>query len=172
MSIQTTVRKIGCDVGYRNSAVGHTMNDRDYHESPILPPSLESWKDIDPFDRHSKPEWWMSWETLRPFFRSKGYILFKAGGPDGELSEPQPTENGYTFPAVESFGLHGDRIGFKSTFGRVSNCFGNNSHRYLKHFLQKSTVLEARDRSCIFPVFSLIMCSIIYCGSAATVMLS
>ena len=60
----------------------------------------------------------------------------------------------------------------QSTFGRVSNCFGNNSHRYLKHFLQKSTVFEARDRSCIFPVFSLIMCSIIYCGSAATVTLS
>ena len=99
----------------------------------------------------------MPWETLRPFFRSKGYILFKAGGPDGELSEPQPTGNGYTFPAVESFGLHGDRIGFKSTFGRVSNCFGNNSHRYLKHFLQKSTVFEARDRSCIFPVLNYIL---------------
>ena len=107
------MRKIGRDVGYRISAVGHTMNDRDYRESPILPPSLESWKDIDPFDRHSKPEWWMPWETLRPFFRSKGYILYKAGGLDGELSEPQPTENGYIFPAVESFGLHGDRISFK-----------------------------------------------------------
>jgi hypothetical protein len=59
-----------------------------------LPSSLQSWKDMDPFDRHSK------WEMLRSFFV---YNLFKAGGPDGELSVPQPMENGHTSPAAESF---------------------------------------------------------------------
>lgn len=83
---------------------------------------------MDPFDRHSKPEGWMPWEMLRSFFVSKGYNLFKAGGPDGELSVPQPMENGHTSPAAESFGLYGDRVGFKSTFGRVSLCYSNNSH--------------------------------------------
>ena len=62
----------------------------------------------------------MPWEMLKPFFRSKGYILFKAGGPDGELSMPQPVESGYKSPTAEYFGLYGDRVGFKSTFGRVS----------------------------------------------------
>jgi hypothetical protein len=101
------------------------MNVSDTHILSTLPQSLQSWKDIDPFDRHSKPEWWMPWESLRPFFESKGYILFKAGGPDGELSVPQPKENGYTSPAAESFALYGDREGFKSTFGRVSSSCRN-----------------------------------------------
>jgi hypothetical protein len=48
---------------------------------------------------------------------SKGYVLFKAGGSDGELSTPRPTENGYTSPAAESFGLYGDRVGFKAHLG-------------------------------------------------------
>jgi hypothetical protein len=62
--------------------------------SSTSPLSLQSWKNIDPFNRHSKPAWWMPWETFRPFFESKGHVLFKAGGPDGELSVPQPTKNG------------------------------------------------------------------------------
>jgi hypothetical protein len=64
----------------------------------------------------------MLWETLRPFFESRGYVLFKAGGLDGELNVPQPTKNGYSSPAAESFGLYGDRETFRSTFCLVSSC--------------------------------------------------
>jgi len=102
----------------------YIMNTGDNHHdvSSTLPSSLSAWKNIDPFNRHSNPAWWTPWETLRPFFESRGFVLFKAGGLDGELSVPQPTKNGYLSPAAESFGLYGDRESFRSTFSQVISC--------------------------------------------------
>ncbi|KAL6302706.1 kinase-like domain-containing protein [Sparassis latifolia] len=49
------------------------------------------------------------WEALRPIFKTAGYELYRARGL-GKLSTPD-TE---TSPAVESFGLFGDRSNFQS----------------------------------------------------------
>ncbi|OBZ65850.1 hypothetical protein A0H81_14090 [Grifola frondosa] len=78
-----------------------------------LPSSLRSWRDIDAF---KDPEWWQPWELLRPFFKERGYDLYRHR--DGGLVS---ISNGTASPDLDSFGLYGIRTEeFYSYFGRVS----------------------------------------------------
>ncbi|PPQ96153.1 hypothetical protein CVT26_004788 [Gymnopilus dilepis] len=59
-------------------------------------------------------EWWKPWELLRPFFSQAGYELYNAVF-GGEMSRPRTGDP----PALDSFGLHGDRTCFSSFFPPV-----------------------------------------------------
>ncbi|KAF9238240.1 hypothetical protein BU15DRAFT_62651 [Melanogaster broomeanus] len=92
--------------------------------SYTLPPTLLSWTKIHPFDPEDRDAWWKPWESLRSFFESKGCYLFQPGGPAGDLSTPKPNKFGIiTSPAQDSFGLCGEREGYKSMFSRNSVVF-------------------------------------------------
>jgi hypothetical protein len=94
---------------------------REAVEHYTLPPTLLSWTEIDPLNSKDPHAWWKPWEFLRVFFESKGYFLFQPGGRAGNLSVPMAHESGcITPPAQDSFGLYGNREGYKSTFWRVS----------------------------------------------------
>ena len=78
-----------------------------------LPATLCAWRDRKP---HDDPEWYKPWEHLRSFFFEYGYDLFRPRS-GGLLS----ISNGTSSPALDSFGLSGDRgDGFRSVMGRVS----------------------------------------------------
>ena len=78
-----------------------------------LPESLiRAWHDLSPFENL---EWYAPWESLRTFFMERGYDLFGSQS-EGQLSRPRDDSS----PALDSFGLHGDRISFVSRMGRVS----------------------------------------------------
>ncbi|KAI0319477.1 hypothetical protein OF83DRAFT_1260085 [Amylostereum chailletii] len=82
-----------------------------------LPNSWQSWKDINKMS----PEWCQPWETLRPFFLSHGYDLYKYD----QKTMANPTSNRLGSPALDSFGLYGDRgEGFKCYMARVTVVFG------------------------------------------------
>jgi len=90
-------------------------------EHYVLPPTLLSWRKIEPLNSKDPEAWWKPWEFLREFFESKGYFLFQPGGPVGDLSIPIAHNSGYsTSPAQDAFGLYGIREGYKSMFSRVS----------------------------------------------------
>ncbi|GBE83932.1 hypothetical protein SCP_0509910 [Sparassis crispa] len=80
-----------------------------------LPTSVRSWRDI---DTTADPQWAQPWEFLRPFFREAGYDLYRAGI-NGKLSTPNTT----TPPALDSFGLYGDRSKLRTHFIPVSQVF-------------------------------------------------
>ncbi|KIM42429.1 hypothetical protein M413DRAFT_444847 [Hebeloma cylindrosporum] len=83
---------------------------------PVLPASLRAWRDCKPLD---DPEWYKHWEQLRPFFLECGYDLFRPR-PHGQHSNP----NGTPSPALDSFGLYGDRGNeFRSHMGRYTLAF-------------------------------------------------
>ncbi|EDR14436.1 uncharacterized protein LACBIDRAFT_321504 [Laccaria bicolor S238N-H82] len=81
-----------------------------------LPASLRAWRDHKPYNN---PEWYKPWEQLWPFFLEHGYDLFCLGS-GGKASIP----GGTSAPALDSFGLYGDRGDeFYSQMGRYPLAF-------------------------------------------------
>ena len=118
-----------------------------------LPSTLHAWRNRKPYNYPE--EWYKPWEHLRSFFLECGYDLFRPRS-GGLLS----ISNGTRSPALDSFGLYGNRSDeFRSSMGRVSTDFLS-SLAFSNHFLQYPVAFAARDRLnlCSFPVIRLISC--------------
>ncbi|ETW78624.1 hypothetical protein HETIRDRAFT_419877 [Heterobasidion irregulare TC 32-1] len=79
-------------------------------ERTSLPASLRAWRDITPID---EPRWQQPWEALSSFFVAAGYQRFRA---HSSHSMTYPDESLPPYPALDSFGLYGDRSELKSRF--------------------------------------------------------
>ena len=90
-------------------------NSRDIHETVHLLPSLDEWRARYPISGVADRNFWGdTWNSLRPFFESKGYTLFQHDPRRGSLCSPLPDKD--ASPASDSFGLFGDREGHRSRF--------------------------------------------------------
>ena len=96
------------------------FNPSDIHETVHLPSSLDEWRARYPVNGDTDWNFWgETWNSLRPFFESKGYTLFQHDPRFGTLCSPLPDQD--ASPASDSFGLFGDREGYQSRFpGHVS----------------------------------------------------
>ncbi|GBE83928.1 hypothetical protein SCP_0509870 [Sparassis crispa] len=88
-----------------------------HHIQPSsLPESLQAWRETDPLRNQ---RWAEPWEVLRPFFKAAGYELYRTKAVPGAFTVPISA----TPPALESFGLYGDRSNFVSSFSPFAQLF-------------------------------------------------
>ncbi|TFY80346.1 hypothetical protein EWM64_g3662 [Hericium alpestre] len=119
-----------------------------------LPASIAAWKALDVM---TDPDWFRPWETLRPWFRSKGYELYRP--PPGRGLSPTPYDASSPSPlSFDNFELFGDRgDGFQACFLSLSSVvFPARDTHVLCHRPHENALTRARrsNRDVIIKVVS------------------